>query len=117
MVEEPGGAEGVTSEAAAHALMDQPFAFEVRGGLPTVHTSASVEGEQWKQRWEQCMRDIQRGDAMCVEAMQATRTFGGDAYHLLHVNYESKADDHRVWFRSRLTRRWSALMLKPITLL
>ena len=83
MEEEPDGAE-----EAAHALVAQPFAFEVRGGLPTVHTSASVEGEQWKQRWQQCMRDIQRGDAMCVEAMQATRTFGGDAYHLLHVNYE-----------------------------
>ena len=83
MEEEPDGAE-----ETAHALFAQPFAFEV-------HTSASVEGEQWKQRWKQCMRDIQRGDAMCVEAMQATRTFGGDAYHLLHVNYESKADDHR----------------------
>ena len=61
MVEEPGGAEEVASEAAAHALMGQPFAFEVRGGLPTVHTSASVKGEQWKQRWQQCMRDVQRG--------------------------------------------------------
>ena len=81
MVEEPGGAEGVTSEAAAHALMDQPFAFEVRGGLPTVHTSASVKGEQWKQRWQQCMCDVQRGDAVCVEAIQATHMFGGDAYH------------------------------------
>ena len=99
MEEEPDGAE-----EAAHALVAQPFAFEVRGGLPTVHTSASVEGEQWKQRWQQCMRDIQRGDAMCVEAMQATRTFGGDAYHLLHVNYEDKADNHRVWFRSRQNR-------------
>ena len=69
------------AEEAAHALVAQPFAFEVRGGVPTVHTSASVRGEQWKQRWQQCMRDTQRGDAVCVEAMQATRTFGGDAYH------------------------------------
>ena len=53
MVEEPGSSEEVDSEAAAHALMDKPFAFEVRGGLPTVHTSASVKGEQWKQRWQQ----------------------------------------------------------------
>ena len=58
MVEEPGGSEEVGSEAAAHALMDKPFAFEVRGGLPTVHTSASVKGEQWEQRWQQCMRNI-----------------------------------------------------------
>ena len=41
----------VTREEAAHALVGQPFAFEVRGGLLTVHTSASVKGEQWKQRW------------------------------------------------------------------
>ena len=46
--------------------MGQSFAFEVRGGLPTVYTSASVKGEQWEQRWRQCMRDIQRGDAVCV---------------------------------------------------
>ena len=39
MEEEPDGAE-----EAAHALVAQPLAFEVRGGLPTVHTSASVEG-------------------------------------------------------------------------
>ena len=84
------------AEEAAHALVAQPFAFEVRGGVPTVHTSASVGGEQWKQRWQQCMRDTQRGGAVCVEAMQATRTFGRDAYHLLHVNYEDKADDHRL---------------------
>ena len=58
----------VTREEAAHALVGQPFAFEVRGGLLTVHTSASVKGEQWKQRWQQCMRDVQRGDAVCVEA-------------------------------------------------
>ena len=45
------------AEEAAHALVAQPFAFEVRGGVPTVHTSASVGGEQWKQRWQQCMRD------------------------------------------------------------
>ena len=62
------------AEEAAHALVAQPFVFEVRGGVPTVHTSASVGGEQWKQRWQQCMRDTQRGDAVCVEAMQATRT-------------------------------------------
>ena len=55
----------VTREEAAHALVGQPFAFEVRGGLLTVHTSASVKGEQWKQRWQQCMRDVQRGDAVC----------------------------------------------------
>ena len=103
MVEEPGGSEEVDSEAAAHALMGKPFAFEVRDGLPTVHTSASVEGEQWKQRWQQCMRDVQRGDAVCVEAMQTTRTFSGDAYHLLHVMYEDKGG-HRVWFRSRRNR-------------
>ena len=48
MVEEPGGGEKVDSETAAHALMGKPFAFEMRGGLPAVHTSASVEGEQWK---------------------------------------------------------------------
>ena len=29
MVEEPGSSEEVDSEAAAHALMDKPFAFEV----------------------------------------------------------------------------------------
>ena len=52
----------VTREEAAHALVGQPFAFEVRGGLLTVHTSASVKGEQWKQRWQQCMRDVQRGE-------------------------------------------------------
>ena len=40
---------------------------------------------------------------MCVETMQTTRTFSGDAYHLLHVKYEDKAG-HRVWFRSRLNR-------------
>ena len=56
----------VTREEAAHALVGQPFAFEVRGGLLTVHTSASVKGEQWKQRWQQCMRDVQRGDAVCA---------------------------------------------------
>ena len=39
------------AEEAAHALVAQPFAFEERGGVPTVHTSASVGGEQWKQRW------------------------------------------------------------------
>ena len=77
----------VTREEAAHALVGQPFAFEVRGGLLTVHTSASVKGEQWKQRWQQCMRDVQRGDAVCVEAIQATHMFGGDAYHLLHVRH------------------------------
>ena len=93
----------VTREEAAHALVGQPFAFEVRGGLLTVHTSASVKGEQWKQRWQQCMRDVQRGDAVCVEAIQATHMFSGDAYHLLHVKYEDKAG-HRVWFRSRLNR-------------
>ena len=93
----------VTREEAAHALVGQPFAFEVRGGLLTVHTSASVKGEQWKQRWQQCMRDVQRGDAVCAEAIQATHMFSGDAYHLLHVKYEDKAG-HRVWFRSRLNR-------------
>ena len=92
----------VTREEAAHALVGQPFAFEVRGGLLTVHTSASVKGEQWKQRWQQCMRDVQRGDAVCVEAIQATHMFGGDAYHLLHVCHEGSG--HRVWFRSRLNR-------------
>ena len=93
----------VTREEAAHALVGQPFAFEVRGGLLTVHTSASVKGEQWKQRWQQCMRDVQRGDAVCAEAIQATHMFSGDAYHLLHVKYEDEAG-HRVWFRSRLNR-------------
>ena len=48
MVEVPGGSEEVDSEAAAHALMGKPFALKMRDGLPTVHTSASVEGEQWK---------------------------------------------------------------------
>ena len=60
------------AEEAAHALVAQPFAFEVRGGVPTVHTSASVGGEQWKQRWQQCMRDVQHGDAVCVKAIHAT---------------------------------------------
>ena len=92
----------VTREEAAHALVGQPFAFEVRGGLLTVHTSASVKGEQWKQRWQQCMRDVQRGDAVCAEAIQATHMFSGDAYHLLHVKYGGSG--HRVWFRSRLNR-------------
>ena len=55
-------------------------------------------------RWQQCMHGTQRGGAMCGEAVQATRTFGGGAYHLLHVNYEGNADDHRVWFRSRRNR-------------
>ena len=50
------------AEEAAHALVAQPFAFEVRGGVPTVHTSASVGGEQWKQRWQQCVRGVQRDD-------------------------------------------------------
>ena len=93
----------VTREEAAHALVGQPFAFEVRGGLLTVHTSASVKGEQWKQRWQQCMRDVQRGDAVCAEAIQATHMFSGDAYHLLHVEYDDKAG-HRVWFRSARNR-------------
>ena len=92
----------VTREEAAHALVGQPFAFEVRGGLLTVHTSESVKGEQWKQRWQQCMRDVQRGDAVCDEAVQATHMFSGDAYHLLHVWHEGSG--HRVWFRSRLNR-------------
>ena len=87
----------VTREEAAHALVGQPFAFEVRGGLLTVHTSASVKGEQWKQRWQQCMRDVQRGDAVCAEAIQATHMFSGDAYHLLHVKYEDKAGHMSRW--------------------
>ena len=93
----------VTREEAAHALVGQPFAFEVRGGLLTVHTSASVKGEQWKQRWQQCMRGAQRSDAVCAEAVQATHMFSGDAYHLLHVEYDDKAG-HRVWFRSARNR-------------
>ena len=68
------------AEEAAHALVAQPFAFEVRGGVPTVHTSASVGGEQWKQRWQQCMRDVQRDDAVCGESIQVTRVLNSEMY-------------------------------------